>query len=107
MQYEVHVRQQKPKHGRSRFAGPDTYVAVTIAPDGVEVPYPLNHKVLRKRGIKIEYFGEGYKKHNKTPRSMLYRAISEAEAYVDLQERGDQALTPICYAGTPVEYPSL
>jgi len=87
MQYEIHTRSQHSKGSSSNtFGGPDTYVAVTIAPDGVVVPKVLNRKLLASRGIKIKYFGEGYAKHS-GPRSMLGRAIKAAENYIIEQEK--------------------
>ena len=62
----------------SRFGGPDTYVAVLIAPAGVAVPRTLRCDVLAKRGIEIKYCGEGYSR-NAGPRSMLGSAIEKAK----------------------------
>ena len=76
----VHIRKQHTKTGKSGEHGPDTYVAVTVAPDGVEVPYYLNQNVLAKRGIKIYYFGEGYGRYS-GPRSMLGRSIAAAKEF--------------------------
>lgn len=78
---QVHIRSQHSVGSSAhRFGGPDTYVAVTIAPVGVEVPRVLRQDVLEKRGITIKYFGEGYSKHT-GPRSMLGRAIADAEQF--------------------------
>jgi hypothetical protein len=81
---QLHVRSQHAKRGYSGFAGPDTYVAVTIAPEGIEVPYYLNQAVLAKRDIKIYYFGEGYNQHQ-GPRSALGKAIAAAQKFVSEQ----------------------
>lgn len=78
---QVHIRSQRSVgSSANRFGGPDRYVAVTIAPVGVEVPLVLRRDVLEKRGITIKYFGEGYSEHT-GPRSMLGRAIAAAEQY--------------------------
>ena len=75
----VHVRSQHSRgSSNNKFGGPDRYVAVTIADEGVEVPYCLNDKVLAKRGIEIRYCGTGYSK-NAGPRSALGQAIAEAK----------------------------
>ncbi len=81
--YQLHTRSQHAKRGRSGFSGPDTYVAVTIAPADVAVPLYLNRSVLEKRGIDIVYCGEGYAKYRKTARSMLNQAIVRAEKYIE------------------------
>jgi hypothetical protein len=81
MQYEVHVRWKGHVKRRGQNHGPDTYVAVTEAPDGVKVPYALNSRVLEKRGITLHYFGEGYRDHN-GPRSKLGQAIARADDFV-------------------------
>jgi hypothetical protein len=60
-----------------RFGGPDTYVAVVIAPEGVQVPRTLRGDVLANRGIQIKYCGEGYSQHSGA-RSMLGAAIEKA-----------------------------
>lgn len=86
MQAQVHVRSQHAKRGRSGFSGPDTYVAVTIAPDGVTVPYRLNRTVLGKRGIRLIYVGEGYRKHS-GPKSALGKALSAAELIAREEQR--------------------
>jgi len=81
MKAEVHVRSQHSRGSSAHtFGGPDTYVAVTVAPDDAVVPRVLNEKILRKRGIKIRYFGEGYKEHD-GPRSMLGMALARAHAF--------------------------
>jgi hypothetical protein len=81
---QLHVRSQHAKCGRSGFAGPDTYVAVTIAPEGIEVPYYLNQAVLAKRGIEFHYFGEGYHRHS-GPKSSLGKALAAAQKFVSEQ----------------------
>ena len=80
MVYKLHLRSQRAK-GTAPRRGPDTYVAVTISPEGVEVPYRLAKDVLDKRGIQIKYFGEGYRKY-RGPGSSLGRAIAEAEEFI-------------------------
>ena len=82
MKAEVHIRSQHAKRGRSGFSGPNTYVAVTVAPEGVEVPSYLNRAVLAKRGIEIFYFGEGYNEY-RGPKSSLGRAIRAAQKFAD------------------------
>ena len=74
-----HVRSQ-PSTGSSahRFGGPDTYVAVTAAPQGTPVPYTLRRDVLANRGIELIYCGEGYSK-NSGSRSMLGQAYARAQ----------------------------
>jgi len=81
---EVHVRRQHSKQSRRfrGFGGPDTYVAVTVALEGDVVPKYLNRDVLRKRGIMIKYFGEGYRQHH-GPRSALGKAIAAATKYTN------------------------
>lgn len=78
---QVHTRSQHSKGSNAhRFGGPDTYVAVTIAPAGVVVPYVLRSDVLAKRGIEIRYFGQGYREHS-GPRSALGQAIAAAKQF--------------------------
>lgn len=85
MRYQVVTRQQSPKHNARGFGGPDTYVAVLHIPDEAVVPGCLNRKILEKRGIRIEYFGVGYKKHD-SMRSMLGKAIDAAlDRVIDLE----------------------
>lgn len=82
MKYEVHVRSQHSKgSSNGQFGGPDTYVAVTMAPDNAEVPRALNQTILQRRGIKIRYFGEGYSQHRGS-RSKLGRAVAWASTFV-------------------------
>ena len=94
MKYELHVKSQKSKGASRGFGGPDTYVAVTVRPDGVELPAYLNQKVLTARGIKIAYFGEGYRGHS-GPHSALGKAIKAANEWIAREtskqgsERGD------------------
>lgn len=78
---EVHIRSQHSRGSFAhRFGGPDTYVAVTVAPAGVEVPRVLRRDLLRRRGIDLHYFGEGYSQHS-GPRSMLGQALAAARAF--------------------------
>lgn len=86
MQYQIHTRSQHAKTNNAGFHGPDTYVAVTCAPEGVTVPYQLAPKLLSKRGIKIRYFGEGYTKY-RGPKSSLGRAIAAAETWIAEQQQ--------------------
>ena len=79
--YQIIVRGQKPKTGRSGEHGPDTYVAILTVPDGAVIPDVLNRHVLAKRGIGIDQIGEGYSRH-RGPRSMLGQAIALAEEIV-------------------------
>jgi hypothetical protein len=84
----VHIRSQHSNGSSAhRFGGPDTYVAVTLAPAGVEVPYNLRRDVLRRRGIQIRYFGEGYSKHTGS-RSMLGQAMAEARRFAEQVNAG-------------------
>jgi len=86
----VHTRSQHAKTSLSGDRGPDTYVAVTITPEGVALPPYLRRDILEKRGIEIHYFGEGYSRHT-GPRSSLGKAVAEAEKYAarhnEAQER--------------------
>lgn len=85
--YTLQIRSQHSVgSSSSRFGGPDRYVAVTIAPEGISVPYTLRQDVLAKRGIQIKYFGQGYSRNCRTQRSMLCRAISSAEAFITSQQ---------------------
>ena len=78
MQIQIHTRSQHSRGSSAhQFGGPDTYVAVTVAPDGVAIPKCLNRAVLAARGIAIHYMGEGYSRHS-GPRSMLGQAIAKA-----------------------------
>jgi hypothetical protein len=80
---QVHTRSQHSKgSSRSRFGGPDTYVAVTIAPAGVAVPYTLRRDVLAKRGVEIRYFGQGYRQYS-GPRSALGQALAAAQRFAE------------------------
>ena len=78
----IHNRSQHSRGSSAhRFGGPDTYVAVTVAPQGVQVPYTLRRDVLAMRGIELIYCGEGYSKHSGS-RSMLGQAFAHAQAIV-------------------------
>lgn len=78
----IHSRSQHSVGSSAhRFGGPDTYVAVTVAPQGVAVPYILRRDVLAARGIQIIYCGEGYSKHSGS-RSMLGQAYAKAQQIV-------------------------
>jgi len=82
MKAEMHIRSQKSRgSGNNTWGGPDTYVAVTLTPNGVECPQILRQDVLAKRGIKLIYCGEGYSEH-RGPRSSLGKAIAEAKSIV-------------------------
>ena len=65
------------------FGGPDTYIAVQVVPDGTEKLVYLNRRAAKRRGITIHYFGEGYSKNQKTERSMLGRALVDAQNFVN------------------------
>ena len=78
MKAYVEVRSQKAKVGNSGFGGPDTYVAIQVVPAGAERLTALDKRQADKRGITIEYIGEGYHK-SRGPRSALGQAIREAE----------------------------
>lgn len=80
--YLIHTRSQHSVGSSShRFGGPDTYVAVTVAPAGVAVPYTLRRDVLAKRGIQLIYCGEGCSR-NCGQRSMLGKAVTKAQSIV-------------------------
>lgn len=83
----VEVRTQ-PTKGRGWAAGPDTYVAVQVVPEGVEKLNALNHVVAKKRGIEIIQCGEGYSSRCKTERSMLGAALAEANRIADEINQG-------------------
>jgi hypothetical protein len=61
------------------FGGPDTYVAVQIVPVGTVPLVRLDRRAAARRGITLEYVGEGYQRHS-GPRSSLGRALARAEA---------------------------
>lgn len=75
--YEYWVRGQHAK-GSGVAHGPDTYVMVTIRPEGVKVPGCLVRRNLRLRGIGWKWMGEGYGEYS-GPRSALGRAIAAAK----------------------------
>ena len=80
---KVFIRSQKSIGDRNgHFGGPDRYVAVVVAPRNVEIPdsMPLRSDTLKRRGMKMKYFGEGYSKST-GPRSSLGRATEDAEKY--------------------------
>lgn len=79
---DVHVRAQ-PGGRRGR----DRYVAVTLAPPGVSVPYTLRSDVLARRGIIILYFGDGYSRY-RGARSLLGLAIASATRVADIVNGG-------------------
>lgn len=80
--YEIHTRKQHAKKGKSGWAGPDTYVAVTVMPEGVSLPsYALRRKSIENLGGRLIFIGEGYSGHF-GPKSALGRAIAKAEAFV-------------------------
>jgi len=73
----VEIRSQSPK-GSWPKSGPDRYVAVQIVPDGVERLSCLNRAVAERRGITIEYIGEGY--YNRVgPTSSFGKAVAKAK----------------------------
>lgn len=76
----LEIRSQKAV-GSWPKQGPDKYVAVQIVPDGVKPLQALNQSVAKKRGITIEYFGEGYSR-NDGPASSLGKAIAAAKERV-------------------------
>lgn len=79
---ELHIKSQHSRGSSSHtFGGPDTYVAVTITPEGVKLPGCLRRDLLDQRGIQIIYCGEGYREHQ-GPHSMLGRAIRKAQKLV-------------------------
>ena len=90
--YEVQIRKQHSNGSSAhQFGGPDTYVAVIATPEGVKAPKVLNRSILRMRGIKYQYIGEGYSTRCSTPRSALYRAIDRAEEMVAWKNYCEQA----------------
>lgn len=87
MKAQTHIRSQhRVGNVNGKFGGPDTYVAVTIAPDDALVPKYLNRQVLQRRGIQLIHCGEGYSQH-RGPKSMLGRALKLAETIVQEVER--------------------
>jgi hypothetical protein len=75
---QVHVRSQHSMGSScAKFGGPDTYVAVTVAPEGVTVPHTLRRDILARRGIRFIYIGEGYREHQ-GPRAALGIALARA-----------------------------
>lgn len=76
----LEIRSQKAVGSWPR-QGPDKYVAVQIVPDGAKPLRALNRAIAKKRGITIEYFGEGYSR-NDGPKSSLGKAIESAQARV-------------------------
>lgn len=75
----IEVRTQHAVGGSNGgFAGPNSYVAVQVVPDGEERLKVLNRQAAANRGIKIIHCGEGYAEH-RGPRSMFGRAMAEAE----------------------------
>ena len=80
----VEIKSQK-RVGQSSdgFGGPACYVAVQVVPDNAAPLKQLKPDIATRRGIKIVYFGEGYSRRCKTGRSMLGRAVREAEKYAD------------------------
>jgi hypothetical protein len=81
---KVFLRYQHSVGSSKGFGGPDVYVAVVTAPKNVPIPdnMPLREDSLKKRSMKIKYFGEGYSKHQGS-RSSLGRATREAEEYAE------------------------
>ena len=62
--------------------GPDTYVAVQVVPPGATPLRCLSRSAAERRGIKIIYCGEGYRK-NDGPRSALGQALRKANEIAD------------------------
>jgi hypothetical protein len=77
MNIQIVERTQQASVGRHGFGGPDTYVAVVVAPDGVTIPKVMNRDVLESRGIRMIHCGEGYAKHRGAG-SALGRALRKA-----------------------------
>lgn len=78
----VEIRSQHSRGGSgTRFGGPDTYVAVQIVPDNATRLRCLNQTAAKRRGIEIQYFGEGYSNRRKTANSALGQAIAAAEEF--------------------------
>lgn len=82
-QIQKHVKSQHSNGSCTHmFGGPDTYVAVTVAPEGVETPEVLRLSLLEARGIEFIYCGEGYSMH-RGPRSMLGKALAKANRIIE------------------------
>lgn len=77
--YRVRSQHSRGSSGGG-FGGPDAYVMGLEIPDGAVEPGCLNTSVLKKRGIRWRYFGEGYSQHT-GPRSSLGQAIAEAKEW--------------------------
>lgn len=75
MRYEIHTRSHSTKRGFS-------YVAVTVTPEGVEVPRVLNKAQLAKLGIEIHYFGEGKSDVKGEPSPELIAASCAAANFI-------------------------
>ena len=75
------------KRRQYRKFGPNTYVAVLVIPKGVDPPKILRKDVLRRRGIKMYYFGEGYSKYD-SPKSRLGKAKKKAEQFAKRINKG-------------------
>jgi|WetSurMetagenome_2_1015567.scaffolds.fasta_scaffold519914_1 hypothetical protein len=75
----IHTRSQHSNGSSAhQFGGPDTYVAVTVAPAGAIIPKILRSDLLAARGIEIIYCGEGYARYSGL-RSKLGRALAQAQ----------------------------
>jgi len=84
--YFLEVRTQPAKIGKSGWSGPDAYVAVQEAPEGVERLVCLNNKHAVRRGITIHYMGEGYSRHT-GPRSAFGKALLRAREWIALHDK--------------------
>jgi len=92
MKAQVFERQKKSRGSSShQCVGPDVYVAVVTRPDNLD-PLPegtqLNEDRLNRRGYRVIYVGEGYRRSS-GPRSALGRARAKAqEIAAGLDDRG-------------------
>jgi hypothetical protein len=78
--------------GGGNFGGPDTYIAVQIAPASQRLRV-LRQNVAKRRGIRIIVTGEGYR-NNQGNRSMYGRALDAAIAIKnEWNTRADAAWT--------------
>lgn len=89
-EYEICIRTQHAKRGRSGWHGPDGYVAVVRRPAGAPRwdRRQLQRKALAKRGYAIRYAGEFYNR-SIGPRSRFRAAIERAkEMILEWHEEG-------------------
>ena len=83
MTYNVEERSQKSVGGR----GPDRRVVIVGTPDGVERPYALDMRILRKLGCRFLHVDEGYSL-SVGPRSRLGKARVQAQEWAEAANNG-------------------